>query len=177
MIKTKNILANTLINMLKDKEYKNITITDIALKANINRSTYYRNFSTKDEVITFYFSNILKEFLKKIDEENEIFENYIKILFTHYFDYKEELILIYKNELFFLFLKSLKKILEIKNFKHLNIDSYYKIQYHSGGIYNFFSFWISRGMIEPPEKISEIALSFYPDELKKLSLFKFLQQK
>lgn len=104
--------------MLKDKKYNNITITDIATKANINRSTYYRNFSTKDEVITFYFSNILKEFLKKIDKENETFESYIKILFIHYFDYKEELILIYKNELFFLFLKSLSiDSLEINNSK------------------------------------------------------------
>lgn len=72
MIKTKNILADSLISILKNKQYNDITITDIAKISNINRSTYYRNFSSKDEIIKFYFNNILKEFLKKLREKTKL---------------------------------------------------------------------------------------------------------
>ena len=41
VIKTKNLIYNTLIELMKDKTFEEIKVSDICNKALINRSTFY----------------------------------------------------------------------------------------------------------------------------------------
>lgn len=49
----KECMADALLSAMKEKPFSKITINEIADAAGVNRSTWFRNFSDKNEAITF----------------------------------------------------------------------------------------------------------------------------
>ncbi len=49
----KECMADALISLMKEKDFAKITINEIAATAGVNRSTWFRNFDTKSEALTF----------------------------------------------------------------------------------------------------------------------------
>lgn len=62
----KNCIFNALMILMEQKDYDAITITDIANKAGVSRMSYYRTYSSKDDILLQYidelFENCLEEF-------------------------------------------------------------------------------------------------------------------
>ena len=52
----KECLADALIKLLKTKPIEKITVPEISETADVGRTTFFRNFTTKTEVITFSVS-------------------------------------------------------------------------------------------------------------------------
>lgn len=49
----KECMADSLLKLMQKKEFSKITINEIAQEAGVNRSTWFRNFTTKNEALTF----------------------------------------------------------------------------------------------------------------------------
>ena len=49
----KECMADALINAMREKPFSKITINEITDQAGVNRSTWFRNFSDKNEAISF----------------------------------------------------------------------------------------------------------------------------
>lgn len=49
----KECMADALLRTMKEKPFSKITVNEIADAAGVNRSTWFRNFSDKNEAITF----------------------------------------------------------------------------------------------------------------------------
>lgn len=68
-------IFEALRDLIIEKNYENINITDIVKQANIGRSTFYRNFDNKDDVLRFKCDQKcieLKEYLLKYQNENGV---------------------------------------------------------------------------------------------------------
>ncbi len=52
---TKDCIFTALILLMEQKEYKYITVTDIARKAGVSRMTYYRTYSSKEDILVQHF--------------------------------------------------------------------------------------------------------------------------
>ncbi len=65
IVKTKAAIENALIRLLKEKDLSKITISAIALEADINRKTFYLHYSSVnelfDEIISNRIMNIIKD--------------------------------------------------------------------------------------------------------------------
>ena len=46
-------MADSLLQTMKEKPFSKITVNEIAQTAGVNRSTWFRNFSDKNDAITF----------------------------------------------------------------------------------------------------------------------------
>lgn len=55
IIKTKKKLSQALIELLQEKNYENIKISDLCVRAGISRATFYNNFIDIDDVMNYYF--------------------------------------------------------------------------------------------------------------------------
>lgn len=62
MRKSKKAMHNALLDLLCEKEYKDITVKDIAEKAMINRKTFYFHYDTKQDL----YNEIAQEILQDI---------------------------------------------------------------------------------------------------------------
>ena len=51
----KECLSDALIRLMREKPFDKISINEMAEEAGVNRSTWFRNFTSKNEVLTFKF--------------------------------------------------------------------------------------------------------------------------
>ncbi len=56
--RTRKMIQEALINLTVEKGYPNITVQDIADRAMINRSTFYRHYLDKDDLLVQYMDEV-----------------------------------------------------------------------------------------------------------------------
>lgn len=87
---SKEKIANTLIELMKYEEYEKITIKDISDSSKINRSTYYRNFKSKEDIIKYKLELIMDEFIATYKAKNiQKKEEYIITILETFYKYKD----------------------------------------------------------------------------------------
>lgn len=94
--KTRKILYQTLIDLMKEKSFEEIKVSDICNTALINRSTFYSHYSDKYELFSSYVNdlkNSLEEELKKNKKINNSKEYYLEMikLFLNHLEEKKEI--------------------------------------------------------------------------------------
>ena len=83
ILKTKASLYRALIELMKEKEFEQIKISEICAKSMINRSTFYDHYNDKYELLVAFMNDMKKELetIIVVDKEiNNIKEYYIEIL-------------------------------------------------------------------------------------------------
>ena len=61
IIKTKNNIKRTLIEMLKEKVYEDITVKELCERAETSRITFYTHYSDKTELVSDIFEDMRKK--------------------------------------------------------------------------------------------------------------------
>ena len=146
-------ITDALFNLMKKKEYNNISITEICEKAGTGRMSFYRNFDSKEDIIKIWITNTTDNFLKESDisYKKDSTKDYFIKLFTHLEKYKTEAFLIYKANLFNLLKNEFdNKLINLHQKEYENYKSYFI----AGGIFNVYYFWLINGSKESPEELA-----------------------
>ncbi|WP_010095184.1 TetR/AcrR family transcriptional regulator [Ornithinibacillus scapharcae] len=64
--RSKTDIKRTFLNLLQEKPYHLISISEIVRKANYNRGTFYANFECKDYLLQEVIQEVLSEMIKQI---------------------------------------------------------------------------------------------------------------
>lgn len=65
--KTKNAIRGAFIELVEQKGYKKVTVSDIVSKANINRNTFYLHYQDKEDLIEQVISELSKKTIAAFD--------------------------------------------------------------------------------------------------------------
>lgn len=156
---TEECVVSALLKLLEEKEYKKITLTEIAVKAGVSRNAVYRNFSSKDLILRKYVKSITLEFVNGLKNKNiSTYEQYVTELFLHLCSHaKISGILIDSGltEVLFEAFTVMKGCFDT-GFESKS-EGYYD-NYRIGGMFFIYLTWLERGCTESPEELSEIAL-------------------
>ncbi|MFW2490784.1 TetR/AcrR family transcriptional regulator [Clostridium chromiireducens] len=110
VIKTRRLIQEAIFNLSKVKNFDAITVSDIAKKAEINRSTFYAHFQDKYDLLESIVSDQLEYFISKRNGDKlEITEEVIRNLILSICDYHEDLSQRCKNSY-----RSFASVIEIK---------------------------------------------------------------
>jgi AcrR family transcriptional regulator len=92
IVKTKKILFNSLLNLMKIKNFEKIKISDICEESLIKRSTFYAHYDDKYELLIDLFEERKLSLLKVFeDNENKAFsKEYLMELLSILIDHIEE---------------------------------------------------------------------------------------
>lgn len=145
-------ITKALFELMKEKNYNDISITEITNKAGVGRVSFYRNFNSKEDIIEKWITFITTSFLENsnINFEKDSLEEYFVKLFSHLEKYKEESLLIYNANLIYLLKKEFEnRFLNINQSKYNNYKSYFLI----GGIFNVY-YWLIGGCKETSQELS-----------------------
>ncbi|MCD7904620.1 MAG: TetR/AcrR family transcriptional regulator [Clostridiales bacterium] len=63
VIKSEKAIRDAFLELIKEKGYANITITDISNRAMINRKTFYMHYDSKEAL----YDTLVNEFMKTLD--------------------------------------------------------------------------------------------------------------
>ena len=156
-MKTKEKIAQSLMDLMQDTKFESITIKQICNKAGVYRSTYYRNFQSKEDIIKYKLSMIMNEYLEEYSKQEEkTNEKYFLVLFNSFKRYDKFLKTIHKQKQ-----SSILQQVLLEYFQKIQINEKtekYDMYYHLGGIYNFIICWIENDMEETPEQLTEISM-------------------
>lgn len=161
----KSYIADALLILMNKKDYTDITVGEIVEKAGVNRSTYYRHFEKKEDVVKYFLDKISKDILEWDKAKKSSFEEHLINVYKHYYKHKKQMMTIYKNGLSILFLDILKKYLGAEAHKDKQPSVQYDIAFHIGGTFNHFMLWFSRDMSDSPEEMATHTLAILPSSL------------
>lgn len=177
-IRSRKMIVEALLRLMKRKKYTAITITDVANEAQIGRKTFYRHFYTLDDVLDEYVNELFAEYRAMLKEAQicDIYEH-IPCYFRFWNEHMEFLQLLEKNNLLFFILKKYDVLMpEIFTLLPCVIEkgsdvSEYFLSYTAGGFWSMLCKWISRGGKETPEEMTEIFKAFFSQVVGNISGF------
>lgn len=154
-------IVESLLLLLQDKSIDEISVKEIVEKAGVNRSTYYRHFSTKQDVVRHFYRLRLDEYLSSVST-NISARTYFTGMFESFLRYKKELILLDQRGLSFVLLEELNaRIVQVHGNSKAAVHSL-ACNYHIGGVFNSFRYWLFEDMATPPDELAYQCLMFLP---------------
>ena len=174
---TKESIFQALMILMKKKDYNDITVTEITKKAGVSRMAYYRNYESKEDILTTYLDDLFQDYLQSVLKNIGPDMSELYIGFFKYFRSQEDFLkMIIKANLNSLLLKKFDEYMEfILNMVFLQIEpstvNKYELHYAAGGIYKVLIEWVRGGMKESDKEMADIIrhLAVYPDEMKKIT--------
>ena len=168
VIRTKKAIRSAFAELIAEKEYKDITVTDIAERADINRKTFYNYYSNiealmadiENEAVATY--DRLLDDLKAHDLLNspELIVTRISSTVTENLDYFHDLLIMSKNDVLFSRIadnvkKQIRDILDSQEVLDPVRAETLAIFITSGAL-SVYREWIRRGEQVPREKLDEL---------------------
>lgn len=150
---TKCMLAieEALLSLLETKSYGDISISEITQKAGVSRNAYYRNFKSKDEIITNYLDNLAYAFLASAERVHT--KDYYVKLFSAFKEHSTELCRLFNSGLVYLIFGVFLKYSKPKNGS--GGQAALKDTYAAGGLFFIVMRWFDSGMKASPEEMAD----------------------
>ena len=175
IVKTKKILFDTLLKIMKKKNFDKIKISDICEEALINRSTFYAHYSDKYELLDDFVEDLKTSLLKDLENNDnsisskEYIMKLLSILIDH-IDEKKDIysaILINNRNGFLIdFLvdvterESAERLKNNKDIIESQLPLEVIIRFYAGGLINICLSWLTH-----KEKYTKDELLKYIDKL------------
>jgi len=159
IIKTKKVLFNSLLSLMKEKNFEKIKISDICDEALINRSTFYAHYEDKYDLLIALFEDQRLSLLEELEGENNEshFKEYIMKLLGIVIDYIDDkkdvysaILLHNRNGLLIDFLIDVierdasERLKGYKDIKESNLPLDIIVKFYVGGIINIGISWLTR---------------------------------
>lgn len=171
-IQSKEWLMNSLVSLMQIKDFKNITVSEIAENTGLVRRTFYRNFASKEDVLQSYFNTLVDEFVAKISVQSTIdcnrsLRELFKICKNHksfFFGLKNSNMLGFMLQQWNLVLPKIhaEMLDRIHRFPKTSNDKVleYLLAFNVGGTFNMVIKWINEDMEMSPDELADIVEEF-----------------
>lgn len=162
----KECMVTALIQLLMEKNLSEITISELSRRAGVSRMTYYRNYTSKEDIFIQYLHEIFALYYQEFNQSNQNSEFYDMPNMIHCFHYfsihKELLNTLFDNNLGELFFKELTNyILSVWYKENDSIERYYILQAFSGSLCNLYLSWAANDTRLSIEELATIVHSIY----------------
>lgn len=160
-------IGRALVKLMETQKFSDITITQIVQQAGVARASYYRNFSSKEEVLSIITEDIWVDYQQKTSMLKQSFFSYDSVLlaFRYFRTYKRFMLSVYNAGLSSIYLEMLDQLTEqMAGDMAINDIKRYSIYYYSGALFNVFLKWLENGMRERPEEMADMFYNLIPDD-------------
>lgn len=160
-IRVKNSITTTLFHLLEQKSISDISISEIIAGAGVARASFYRNYASKEDVITTLIADVLENFRQDIQYDENNFYNYknVRRSFEYFSQYRTQVLDLHRFGYGSILLEMLNQFHEevAGTMTHRSIERY-RLYIYIGSLYNTAMIWLQN---DPRESIDEIADMFY----------------
>ncbi|MCD7752001.1 MAG: TetR family transcriptional regulator C-terminal domain-containing protein [Lachnospiraceae bacterium] len=153
----KECMADALIKLLKTKPIEKISVPEIVELAGVGRATFFRNFTTKNEAVTFKIVRLWERYAEEHDlaERRKYTLDNALDFFQFNYSIQNLLTLLYERNLQFALYDAFYSVM----MSQCGADAVecYDSRFHSYGLFGLLDEWIIRGFYESPERMAEIS--------------------
>lgn len=168
--KSKNALKKALLQLMKEKDFKSITITEIVNLADLNRGTFYKHYSYKedllDDVIHDVIADLIQSYRAPYQNNKQFFQEKLSSsaikLFDHVAKYADFYTIVINSDGLPGFQQKICDVLKevaihdqlIEN-KNTDIDYQISASYQSYALFGMIVEWVKGGFKYTPSYMAE----------------------
>ena len=147
-------IEEAMLLLLEETSLSKITITDIVKKAGVSRGAFYRNYTSKEDILhrtsmQYATATFLKMHAFRNDKNAS---NFWIGLFDYAMEHRSFYELIAKNDLSDIFIDCTKHLVDMAQIPE-GINKY-SLSFMKGAVSSVFGDWIENGMKETPEEMA-----------------------
>ena len=165
------LIQNTFLALLKEKQISQITIREICDIAKVNRSTFYRHYediyALMHSIEKEIFTEFLEEFLSVTKSDNYISENNLAHMISHikkhatfYYAYltsnSQKLLIGTQSDLWNKYFISMFQGYGVTNERHMQ----YYFLFFKAGFISCIKQWLEEGCPESPEELASLIWNY-----------------
>src|SRR5699024_605026 len=149
--KSQQWLYESLIELMKNHPFEKLTIAEITKNADVDRTTFYRNYDSKIDILNFGINKIKTKYVQSMKNAEKLNMEYLsKVFFSIFSEEIEFLKLINLHGLTPFLLSQFNQLLpdlhvEVKekfNYQIADDHLIYALYYNTGGFLNILMKWI-----------------------------------
>ena len=150
----KECISDALYQLLSEKDLTKITVEDITKSAGVGRVTYFRHFSSKEEVLQFKISRLWDKYCDthNIAIRNRFDINNATAFFNFNYEIRDYLKALYQSGLEAVVFNVFRDILIPKDIRS---KQWYREKFYSYGLYGLLDGWIQKDFWESPEQMTK----------------------
>ena len=179
VIKTKKVLYETIVELMKTKTFEEIKVSDICSKALINRSTFYAHYDDKYDLLVEFINSLKEEFSNELNKNKSILntkEYYLEMinLFLDHIENKKDIynaiMINNRNSIMMDILTSVVnneviKKMEASNF-NTSVPTDIIAKFYLGGVLNLGLEWLRDSNKYTKDEIVRFLEILIPDNVK-----------
>lgn len=163
--KSKDMIAESFIHLLKAYPYNEITISEICANTSLARKTFYNNFASKEEVIFHIVNKLIRKYIDMVMKEKQFTQKKMSHLFFEFgYQNKDIISLFISHDIFYLFQQKFNEHLPainilISNNKLNSLsdeDIAYVFAFNSAGVTRMLELWIKTGLKKTTQEMSDL---------------------
>ena len=166
--RTRDALGDALIALMQEKSFETITVQDVLDRAHVSRSTFYSHYSDKDDLLMSdaeeFFESLAMALSVRGDKSDRVFP--VEEFFAHLVDAQQFFKALVKSGKFHdnmelargHFARGIERRLsELPGGQRIPAGQLPAIAFtHAGALLSLLTWWIDRGMREPPAEMDEL---------------------
>lgn len=169
-MRVKSSITKALLNLMHQKSFSDISISEIIRTAGVARISFYRNYDSKEDVLLTLIEDVLEQFRDTIDCNEEDYYTYqnIRRSFEYFKIYGDFVLDLYQFGYGSILLEKLNRFHEeIAGVMSNSSIEKYKLYMYMGALFNTAIVWLQNGAKESGEDITNMFCHMYGIELKK----------
>ena len=166
--RTRDALGDALISLMQEKPFDTITVQDVLDRAHVSRSTFYSHYSDKDDLLMSdaeeFFEALSTALSAHNDKSDRVFP--VKEFFTHLAEVQPFYKALVKSGKFQEnmelarghFARGIeRRLAELPRGRAIPANELPAIAFtHAGALLSLLTWWLDRGMREPPAQMDEL---------------------
>ena len=169
--------VNALLKLMKEKPYNQISVSELSETAQYDRRTYYRYYTSKDDILFSYCAVLLSKMAKDMSSNPLTPQSGFLSFFKFWDNNREFLDLLYKQNLLYYLGEKLDQLLYEQVGLKVHDDlptqlsevsefSRYAYYFTLGGLWQMLILWIRDGMKLTPEQLTSHVLASFSEMQK-----------
>jgi len=163
-----NIIVETLIDLLKEKKFSAISISELTKKAGLVRNTFYAHFENKEDVLSYYMYQIFRRRISEALGDRDIHGLVFELLYFEIWAEHTDLLEIFKsNDLLYLLSQFGERFnLICEEFDIFgacqvsDLSKPYVDMFYADALASIVKRWMQTGQKENPEELVKIFKEF-----------------
>lgn len=157
-IRVKRSITNALFALMNEKSLSGIQVTELVNRAGVARASFYRNYSSKEDVLITLIRDVLEQFREEMNMERGSIYCYENVLlsFQYFQRYRDYLLNLYRSGFLSALLEELNRFHEsVEGTMPLSSIERYQLYVYIGALINTGLVWLSEGERTAAEDIAD----------------------
>lgn len=163
--KSKQLVQLAVYQLLLKKDFDHISIKEICEKAGVSRMSFYRYYSTKEDVFIVFCDETFDNFFQQISHNQSLtMRDMLILFFTNLRKYHREIDMLKKAQRETILLVQFEQYASYvaSKINIINNLSPFTIPFFAGGLFNVVMRWSNRNYIDTPEEMTDAMMRYIP---------------